>query len=912
MAWPEGVGGMAERVLRHDWAASPLGPIGSWSAELRVAAMIVLDARLPSVLFWGPERPALFNDAFAALTGIASEALGRPLAQSWPEGWARLEPLVASAFRGEAAGSDEMTVEVGGAGGPRRLHLSSNHNPVRDLDNRVVGAIATVLDRTGEVLAADALRASEDRLGFLLALSDALRPIEEKRRVLDAGLRLVADRLGISRAVLCELDSDGDTVRSVEAPIAERWPLLRGRRLSDLGLALATTLRAGRAVAVGDADADERLGEDARSMLRTLGTRSFVAVPLFRQGLLRAFLYFDRDRPTAWSEPEVRVVEAAGERIWAASERAATRGSLRQFAMLMESSHEFIAIFDMSLMPSYVNAAGLRMTGLPDMATAASLPLPTFLLPDDAALVRDEILPRVKAQGAAEVEFRLRRFSGGEPLWAICSLVLLTDEEGMARGYGLVARDITDRKRAEVALRESEERLLRFGEASSDVLWIREAEGLQWTYLTAAFETVYGVARERVLLGDNFRNWASLVVEEDREHAVSHIDLVRRGEQVSFEYRVRRPGDGAIRWVRNTDFPIRDAAGDVRSIGGISQDVTELRSAQEALAEAGRRQRVLVEGIPQLLWRAAPGGRWTWASPQWVEYTGLSLADSLGFGWLAALHPDDRERARRDWDGVAGADALDMETRLRSAREGRYRWFSTRALPVRDADGAVLEWLGTSTDIDDLRQLQDEQRVLVAELQHRTRNLIGVIRSIAEQTMARTGPTERFRLAFRDRLAALSRVQGLLSESGERKVTIGDVVRLELDALGAAETGRVAAEGEPVPLRKSMVQTLALAVHELATNARKYGALSQEGGRLRIRWMTVRNEDGETRLRLDWTESGVDMRCARDDGTAGGGYGRELIERALPYALKARTRYELAEDGLRCTIDLPLGTGSRR
>ena len=304
------------------------------------------------------------------------------------------------------------------------------------------------------------------------------------------------------------------------------------------------------------------------------------------------------------------------------------------------------------------------------------------------------------------------------------------------------------------------------------------------------------------------------------------------------------------------------------------------------------------------------GGEWTWSSPQWSAYTGQTEAESLGRGWLEAVHPDDRDGALRVWSGAQARGSLQVEYRVRDAAHGRHRWFQNRATPVRDEGGHVVEWLGTSTDVDELRRLQEEQAVMVAELQHRTRNLIGVVRSIAGETLRSSDTLADFRHRFNDRLAALSRVQGLLSRSDQEPVTLGALLRMEFDALGAEAVGdRLALDGPEVGLRKSTVQTLALALHELATNARKYGALAARDGRLRVTWR-VRGADGQgRRLRLEWVEEGSPRPGDRDAAPTGG-YGRRLIEEALPYALDARTSYVLDGAGVRCTIDLPLAPPS--
>jgi two-component sensor histidine kinase len=198
--------------------------------------------------------------------------------------------------------------------------------------------------------------------------------------------------------------------------------------------------------------------------------------------------------------------------------------------------------------------------------------------------------------------------------------------------------------------------------------------------------------------------------------------------------------------------------------------------------------------------------------------------------------------------------------------------------------------------------------VTAAELQHHTRNLIAVVRAIISHTLATSPSPDEFWRRIDDRLRALARVQGLLSRSDEEPITIGALVRLEFDGGEGSERAqqqeRVDIAGPAVRLRNSIVQTLALALHELATNARKYGALSTGGGQLRIGWQLEQREAAPW-LVLNWAEKQVRQAGAPPDRK---GYGREFIEHALSYSHGAQTRFELDEMGLRCSIALPLGT----
>lgn len=311
----------------------------------------------------------------------------------------------------------------------------------------------------------------------------------------------------------------------------------------------------------------------------------------------------------------------------------------------------------------------------------------------------------------------------------------------------------------------------------------------------------------------------------------------------------------------------------------------------------------VIEGMPQMIWRAVGKGQWTWSSPQWQRYTGQTETQSRDSGWLSVIHPDDRDAARMAWAHADEQGEFHADLRILHV-EGGHRWFQTKALPIRSDHGIIIEWIGTSTDVDDLRRLQAEQKVLVAELQHRTRNLIAVVHSISEQTIQRSVSLDDFQDRFDDRLSALSRVQGLLSHAEHDPITIGKLVELELSALaGPQGQEQITLEGTSIPIRNTAAQTLALAIHELSTNALKYGALSCPDGRLSVSW-AEHVVAGQRSLRVTWLESNLPVVPQRTPDRIG--YGRVLIEQALPQQLGAATTMTFGPDQVSCVIDLPL------
>lgn len=1080
-SWPRGAGEMARLVRGHDWRGTPLGPIEEWPPSLRIAVDLVLSSGYPTMLAWGPDFIQIYNDPLRPLAGSKHPAiLGQPIRTAWPETWAVNGPVYTRVRRGETVTVEDMHMQLIRGDVLEEAWFTGSFSPVRDEGGEVAGVMVTVFDTTERVLATRALRAKEERDGFLLRLGDALLPIADAAEIERTATRLLGQGLGASRAFYASVAPDGDTLTihrdftegvpsvsgtwsiaafatkleaewrvgrttaisnvgrdprfsaaeraafaSVSAQAAVVVPLVKddrllallglvqacprewtdaevelieevARRTWDAGrraeteaalrrrdahqhvlLRLSDALRpisdprevmgvacrllgealdadrvnyaevegddyvvaeehhraglaamagrysiasfrpaeraafeAGRTVAVADIEAEPELPPDQARTYAALDVRGFVSVPLVKRGALVVVLSVIRSRPGTWSTAEVELVEDVAERTWAAVERArsetARRDSEARYRRLFDAIDQGFCVIEMVVDARgrpvdyrfiEVNSAFERQTGL----KAASGRTMRALEPEHEDFWF-ETYGRIARSGNPE-RFEAEASKLGR-YYEVYAFPFGAQEE---QRVGILFNDIRERRRAELALRESEERLRRFGEASSDVLWIRDAETLAWTYLSPAFQAVYGLSCETALAGDTFGNWLDLILPEDRLHAAEVIERVRRGERATFEYRVRRPSDGQVRLLRNTDFPIRDAAGRVIRIGGVGHDATEERAVELALEESGRRLRSLIEGIPQLVWRAVNGGRWTWSSPQWSDYTGLSQEESRDYGWLDAVSPEDHSAAWAAWEEAEARGGFDVEYRLCHASEQRYRWFRTRATAVRDEAGRIVEWLGTSTDIEDLRQLQARQSVLVAELQHRTKNLMGVIRSLGEQTLRSSTRLEDFAPRFRERIAALARANGLLSRLDEGgRVTFDELIGAELNALGdaAGAPGKIVLDGpKGIALRSTGVQTLALALHELATNALKYGAIAQPLGRLVVSWH-VETEDGRPWLHVDWRESGVAIPDP-DALAVGGGAGRQLIERALPYQLGARTTFQVEADGVHCMIALP-------
>ncbi len=353
--------------------------------------------------------------------------------------------------------------------------------------------------------------------------------------------------------------------------------------------------------------------------------------------------------------------------------------------------------------------------------------------------------------------------------------------------------------------------------------------------------------------------------------------------------------DGSRFWGSGAMMPLRTGEGFIK----IMRDRTAHHVSEQNLKESEARFRLLATSIPQLVFRSLPDGARSWGSPQWEVYAGLSDMESRGFGWLEAIHPDDREPTRARWQDAQRSGEYYIEHRIRRSLDGQYRWHQTRAKP---AGPSSMEWVGTSADVHEMRGLQDRQQVLLSELQHRTRNLLALVQAIARQTLKVSGSLADFAEQFESRLAALSRVQGILARTDHGPVDLKQIVQAELEAHGAGAAAETS--GPPLDLAPNAAQALALALHELATNAVKYGALQQPAGKLTVKWKLGHDHEGPRAI-IEWRETGVPISDPPPIGRRKG-YGTELIERALPYQLNALTKLDFTSDGVRCTVELPL------
>jgi PAS domain S-box-containing protein len=295
-------------------------------------------------------------------------------------------------------------------------------------------------------------------------------------------------------------------------------------------------------------------------------------------------------------------------------------------------------------------------------------------------------------------------------------------------------------------------------------------------------------------------------------------------------------------------------------------------------------------------------------SPDWTELRAaqgravLDAAAASGIGWSEAyLPPEDRPRVMAAIaESIAAKSPFHMEHRARRA-DGSVGWMSSRAVPLLDETGDVTGWFGAASDITERKQMEEHLRLVVHELNHRVKNNLAMTQAMAAQTFRDQNDGGAAQAAFTARLVALARANDLLT--GERWVgaSLQRVLEQALEPYGGEQQERCLIDGPPVTLSSKTALSVALATHELATNAVKHGAWSRAEGRISVTWRVDDTDSGE-RLRLQWRENGGPPVAA----PARRGFGSRLVERGLSAEMGGEVKLDFRPEGLICTIDAPL------
>ncbi len=309
--------------------------------------------------------------------------------------------------------------------------------------------------------------------------------------------------------------------------------------------------------------------------------------------------------------------------------------------------------------------------------------------------------------------------------------------------------------------------------------------------------------------------------------------------------------------------------------------------------------REFIEAVPGAVYAKDCDGRILLGNAGFAEAVGWRAGGFVGKTDLELLADEALAQTvmENDRQIIVGGRRRQVEEQLRDEGGATSYWLSTKA-PFTDDSGKVAGLVGVSINITERKRLEEREKLLAREVEHRNKNLLGVVQSVVRLTTAST--TEEFRQAVAGRLEALDRVHGVLNRERRQEIDLRDLLLEELAAYRLNAPGRVRLEGPPAPLDAGTAQPLAMAVHELATNAAKYGAFADPSGVLEVTWELAGDAEGE--LQLDWRES----RAGAVEPPRRQGFGTRLIRSVVQRQLGGAVSLGWETGGLHYRIALPL------
>jgi len=322
-----------------------------------------------------------------------------------------------------------------------------------------------------------------------------------------------------------------------------------------------------------------------------------------------------------------------------------------------------------------------------------------------------------------------------------------------------------------------------------------------------------------------------------------------------------------------------------------------LRNTLQLFQRSEQRYRQLVSVTSDVVWVTDGEGNVHRAHPAWTRVTGVAWPEYRNRSWLKSVHEEDRAALN-----PANADTYHAaEFRLWDSAADDWRWYRSRAVPLRGPDGEIEEWITAMSDAHDAKLSAERRELMIGEGRHRLKNLVTIIDALAKSSRQRAAPDnpelDGFLKRFLGRLHALGAAADLVLAGNHLSVEIGAMIRATLAPFTEEHASQYRIEGPAIQLSEPTGGGLALAMHELATNAVKYGALTAPDGTVSVTWTCVPVTDGE-RVTVEWKERGGPKPIAPEKE----GYGSRVIKSVPAREKNGEVLIEYQPDGLYCRI----------
>jgi len=494
------------------------------------------------------------------------------------------------------------------------------------------------------------------------------------------------------------------------------------------------------------------------------------------------------------------------------------------------------------------------------------------------------------------IEFRIAR-PDGSVRWLVALGQVERASDGAPLRMSGINLDISELKQAEEALRQSEDRLRYALKAASAGTWDWDIVSGKAEWSPEAY-VLYGRDPEDGPITYDF--WLSCLHPDDCEHAKIAVSEALSGKVPEYrtEFRVVRR-DGSVRWLMALGLVERDADGTPVRMSGINIDISERKHAEEALRRSEEQFRGVFENAGNGIAITDMQGQFLSCNAAYASTIGYSEEELHALKFADLIHPDDKAENLALAQSLSRQEIANFEIENRYiAKDGRAVWVHKHASLVRNAAGKPKRMIALITDITERKRQEEKIDLLMREVNHRSKNILTVVQAVARQTAA-SQPSD-FLCCFDERVRALAASQDLLVKSEWKGADLEELIRSQLAHFKDFIDTRFVLSGPPLVVTTSTAQALGMALHELATNAGKYGALSNADGHVCIDW-DLERDGGEMMFTMSWRERGGPPVQAPERR----GFGSTVICRMAERSLGAEVELLYEQAGVNWRIRCP-------